>query len=1426
MVDQPNGHISERGPEAGPPEVSAKHGSRGCFEPQLTLGEPENSPSPPYDDELEEKLLMEQPLPLDYRLHPAMETVNLGGQLHHQPENFLFSQGPPVIRQLVARGEPHNLLNQPENSPENQFGQPEHFENQFGQPENSLENHFLQLAMATEQPQNVFLLPSNQNQLVVSPENTPPKHLGGQSHISMWPPGHCGPTHNLNVTMVHHVPEGHSQVGDWPVERLTHQPILQLCPPQSTFSPPNDHLAHGPFGHELGFEVQIEAEPENNQPPKPLPAPIGWDMQENPENVQGFVENQPEMALTIPENSVWPQGGPFETHPVAEIQAPAPLPTVPAADVQQIFYGQQGIIWQGRQGLGQGGATMASPHEFHKFHGYGSQVPLLPLSVIASNENAVSEKVFNFSGPENHFHPQQKDTQEEKSSDGAYFSEDSPMPSDSEGAAGPSEMSQDEENTGVAQGVGVGGQSPRFRQPPPGQNEGLGPRFSEPTNPPAWFQKYADTTENLVGHVEKLAAKTQEIQNRLEGLGQATQAHLAVLEGQTASQLGEILPRVNETVRTLAAKITEDSEKRQAALMMQIGQLGAIPHPENVAKMLQFSQTFEEKLQKGLEAMDLRLAQMQSTSEVFCKFSEGLQKSVEQVRAENRAALDEVRGEVVAQGNFFRQAHVNLQKSVETARAENQAATNKMQAEMASQGQFFQENYASLENSVASLRQETKQIFHTLRDEVNQHQRIFQHQKAVFDNLQARLGVLETENPTTRNRLNDLERGFQFLFSAQKGPAAQNSQKITGGPSSCAPPVTSQMTGTKMGLFPVTATAQMTAAKMGLPSNTQLPQQKVAQKPGHLSVASHLPVASPGASGAGAFAPHQGSITDVHHGNASLTGYNGQPCPLVARTSVQGQAPLVPITAPFLSENPAPENQGKMVKPDPFSWAADGAGPEIRVRGIQTQPAAIAPVMASPFGSEFFLGPVGALLAKDLVKPEFRGNWHDFAVKFNLFLQNVSLAQNLTEEVKLMLLAGSLDQGSQLELQRRQELGERVQFQEFWNWLARRHGGDMQSSLRDDLRGLRLQNDGKLTLAAWRDFEAKFKLIYSRMENPAEEEAQNLVLSQLPDLLRKGIFRQQQKRDEQTPMLRLKDIPGLNLAKAKELVQTAIGSEEPVVVSESGSSFIIKLFSARARDLLMLRNNSSLAGGHQVRLTVHEFRFSLEEIFRHVENELRCQEKSDNLGRGWGGRPAPPTFDFKKDEPSQIFEVKIQDSRAPAQNFAPKAPQAPKNSEAAEKSAPQENGSDRGRPRERTGADRAPTPSPARSDGGARYSGQPGQGKGKGNERSASSHGKGGRGTPTSGKGWTPGKGKGGGQPGAGRQASRSPSRENPCANCGAPGHWHRDCPNGTWCCFCGTGTHTFGDCYSKSRAGDPYGPDRTPREPSRGETPARRRSA
>lgn len=183
------------------------------------------------------------------------------------------------------------------------------------------------------------------------------------------------------------------------------------------------------------------------------------------------------------------------------------------------------------------------------------------------------------------------------------------------------------------------------------------------------------------------------------------------------------------------------------------------------------------------------------------------------------------------------------------------------------------------------------------------------------------------------------------------------------------------------------------------------------------------------------------------------------------------------------------------------------------------------------------LGPIGAALAKEVVKPELRGNFHDFAVKFPLYLQQLSAGQVLSDELRLTLLESSLDKAAQVELQRRREHGGAT-FPEFWNWLAQKYGGDTQSALREELRTLRPEHDGKLNLQAWREFEAKFRLVYGRLEYPNEDEACSLILQRLPEHQRRAIIREQVKRSDGQPQVKVSGAGGIG--EVNSLIATVI----------------------------------------------------------------------------------------------------------------------------------------------------------------------------------------------------------------------------------------------------------------------------------------------
>ena len=87
-----------------------------------------------------------------------------------------------------------------------------------------------------------------------------------------------------------------------------------------------------------------------------------------------------------------------------------------------------------------------------------------------------------------------------------------------------------------------------------------------------------------------------------------------------------------------------------------------------------------------------------------------------------------------------------------------------------------------------------------------------------------------------------------------------------------------------------------------------------------------------------------------------------------------------------------------------FAWASEfdqppnnlgfegstGGGPgEAWVRPVQAQPIGLPSPFSMAQSPGILFGPVAAALAKDLVKPELRGNFYDFALKFPLYIQQL-----------------------------------------------------------------------------------------------------------------------------------------------------------------------------------------------------------------------------------------------------------------------------------------------------------------------------------------------------------------------------------------------------------------------------------------------------
>ena len=82
--------------------------------------------------------------------------------------------------------------------------------------------------------------------------------------------------------------------------------------------------------------------------------------------------------------------------------------------------------------------------------------------------------------------------------------------------------------------------------------------------------------------------------------------------------------------------------------------------------------------------------------------------------------------------------------------------------------------------------------------------------------------------------------------------------------------------------------------------------------------------------------------------------------------------------------------------------------------GVET---VVAPVVTNTVAPAMglLMGPVAAAKAKNLVQPTFQGNWTDFAVKFPMYLKQLSAGTGqLPDETKLILLSQCLDAGGKM----------------------------------------------------------------------------------------------------------------------------------------------------------------------------------------------------------------------------------------------------------------------------------------------------------------------------------------------------------------------------------------------------------------------------
>ena len=111
--------------------------------------------------------------------------------------------------------------------------------------------------------------------------------------------------------------------------------------------------------------------------------------------------------------------------------------------------------------------------------------------------------------------------------------------------------------------------------------------------------------------------------------------------------------------------------------------------------------------------------------------------------------------------------------------------------------------------------------------------------------------------------------------------------------------------------------------------------------------------------------------------------------------------------------------------------------------------------------------------------------------------------------------------------------------------------------------------------------------------------------------MRQACLKEQAKR---VPLIKICGLKGATVAQVGGLLRRLVG-DDLLDIYPKGNNVMVKVRSRHAVGVLMNKNGEALVSGEVLRISQSEFHFTHEELLDWVENELRCQEKADNLGR-------------------------------------------------------------------------------------------------------------------------------------------------------------------------------------------------------------------
>ena len=188
----------------------------------------------------------------------------------------------------------------------------------------------------------------------------------------------------------------------------------------------------------------------------------------------------------------------------------------------------------------------------------------------------------------------------------------------------------------------------------------------------------------------------------------------------------------------------------------------------------------------------------------------------------------------------------------------------------------------------------------------------------------------------------------------------------------------------------------------------------------------------------------------------------------------------------------------------------------------------------------------------------------------------------------------------------------------------------------------------EISLPNFRRFEAQYKLYRDSVPGHSAEEEWRMIFGKLPNEWRKQVIREQAKRRESRPWVRLTFPSGLTTEEALLAVETRLDGPMPNY-KEYASGIIIETQTVQAQNRLLALHNARVEG-FLLTATQHEYVMTGDEMFTFITKRLMTDEEFRLNCDMAGGPPTKPAL-------AKTHVVEADDAKMHVVQASPRAPE-------------------------------------------------------------------------------------------------------------------------------------------------------------------------